>query len=130
MKMNYAGLWPRLMAHNIDMLVLLPLYYILSFFISSNSLLFPICLILTMIYEIYFIGSNWHATPGKRAVKIQVVNEKGEGLSYAKSALRTLNKLFSVITLIIGYLFIMLHPKKRALHDLLPGTYVIFSLRN
>lgn len=127
MKMNYAGFWPRLMAHNVDMAILLPCYYALSYLIQSNLVLLSTCLCITLTYEIVFIHCNWHATPGKKLAHLEVVNQYGAGLSLGRSAFRTFNKLISVLTLFIGYIFIMVHPKKKGLHDLLPKTFVIFS---
>lgn len=124
--MTYASFWPRLMAHNIDLLILLPCYYLLSFAISSDRWLLASCGLLSMAYEIGFVSSKWNATPGKRWMKLKVITKEGTAPSLRKSIARTFCKLFSVLTFFIGFLFVALHPAKRSLHDLFSNTFVIF----
>ncbi|REE00067.1 RDD family protein [Marinoscillum furvescens] len=124
--MTYAGFWPRLMAHNIDLLILLPCYYLLSFGIDSNRWLFVACSVFTLLYEILFVSSKWNATPGKRWMKLKVVDQHGQPPSPWRCAARTLIKIVSALTFFIGFLVVALHPAKRGLHDLFSNTFVIF----
>lgn len=124
--MNYAGFWPRLMAHNIDLLILLPTYYVCQMLVSDKLTLLVICFILSYIYEstmIYFQGG----TVGKRMMKIKVVSISGDKISIQRSLLRALVKIPSLLTFFIGFIVIGLNAQKKSIHDMLSGTFVIFS---
>lgn len=127
--MNYAGFWTRLLAHNIDLLILLPVYYFMSFLIASNSILYLVCGGLTFGYEIGFIAGPWGATPGKKYLHIRVAREDGSSLGLATSGIRAVVKAVTVLTLFIGYALVAIHPKKKGLHDLIMNTVVIFAKR-
>ena len=120
-----AGFWTRMLAHNIDLMFLLPLFYLISLLPVANLQLYGICLLVSMGYEIGFIASKWQATPGKKLAHIKVINAGGENLTVSRSALRTFVKLLSILTFFIGYLMIALHPKKKGLHDLIAKSSVI-----
>ncbi len=124
--MVHAGLWPRLMAHNIDLLILLPGYYLISFFISSNTLLVILCLALSLIYEIVMTTLKG-GTVGKRMAKIKVVDKQGHFLTPTHALLRSCVKLLSVCTFFVGFAVIELNPQKKGLHDMLSRTFVIIS---
>lgn len=126
--MQPVGFWARLMAHNIDLLILLPVYYALSFLTSSNTLLLVLCTGGTFAYEVCFTFSQWAGTPGKRMMKIKVVGQDAQRLSPWKAMLRSVYKVATVATLFIGYLIIILHPQKKGLHDMLVGSQVVFSV--
>ena len=120
-----AGFWSRMLAHNIDLMFLLPSFYLISLIPLDNMQLYLICLIMSMLYEIAFIASEWQATPGKKLAHLKVQNANGERLSLSQSAIRTFIKLLSILTFFIGYLMIALHPEKKGLHDLLVKSSVI-----
>ena len=122
----HAGFWPRLMAHNIDLIVMLPFYYLISIFIESNLILITTCVIVTFLYEVISVSSSWRGTLGKKLSHIEVLLVSGEPLNIQKSILRSLSKTITVFTLFIGYLVIILHPQKRGLHDMMTGTQVFF----
>lgn len=124
--MNYAGFWPRLMAHNIDLLILLPTFYLCSVFIDDNLTLSLTCLILSYLYESLFISVQG-STVGKRIMKVKVVNAREEKIPLSLSLFRSLVKIPSCLTFFIGFLVIGLHPQKKSIHDMLSGTFVIIS---
>lgn len=126
----FAGFWIRLMAHNIDLMFLLPVFYLLSFLTPSNTQLYLLCGITAICYEVGFTGSKWGGTPGKQMLKIRVTIAPHENLSLLRSFLRTVLKLLSVFTLFIGYAVIAFHPKKRGLHDIIVGSNVILKVNS
>ncbi|HEY5626118.1 MAG TPA: RDD family protein [Dehalococcoidia bacterium] len=65
------------------------------------------------------------ATPGKMAMKLKVVDEKGEPVQIDKAILRYVGYWVSAIILLIGFLMIALRQDNRGLHDLIAGTNVI-----
>lgn len=129
MKITYVNFWPRLMAHNIDMVLLLPVYYFFGWVIPSNPVLLTTCLTFTLIYEITFITSNWRATPGKKTMGIEVVDLNGDGLTTWRSILRTVTKALTFPVLLIGGMFALTALKKQFLHDRIARSLVIFSAK-
>lgn len=68
------------------------------------------------------------ATPGKLLMKVHVETSQGENLSWFESLARFLASLFTQITLMfygLGYLIVMVDPKRRALHDWIAHTRVV-----
>jgi uncharacterized RDD family membrane protein YckC len=78
------------------------------------------------IYDVCFNG-RFGATPGKMLIGARIVRVDGSPLGYGLAALRWVAARVSDFTFGIGYLFIAVRPDKRALHDLLAGTKVVFK---
>lgn len=81
-----------------------------------------------LIGAAYFIlleGGSWHATLGKRAMGIIVVDASGQGISYGTAALRYIGKIISSAIIGIGYLMAAFSDTCQALHDKIANTYVI-----
>ncbi len=127
--MTYAGLWTRLMAHNIDLTILLPIYYTLSFFILSDSVLFTSCFLLSFLYEV-FMTSFKGGTLGKRVMKLKVANSSSQNISLFCSFLRSLTKLAGVFLFFIGFVIIEFNQQKKGLHDMVSRSFVIISSDN
>ena len=129
---QYAGFWVRLAAHLVDALLLLlaqySLFVILSLaFMNINvgqMMATGLSVFIGLFYEAFFYSSKFHATPGKMALRLVVLKENGEFLNFFQGLARSFLKLFSVITLGIGFLMIAMTEKKQGLHDLMSGTLV------
>lgn len=67
----------------------------------------------------------WGCTVGQRLLNMRVVDEYGEKPGLARTWLRTLASLSSLVLLGAGYLWAAFDPERRALHDWVAGTYVI-----
>lgn len=83
-----------------------------------------------LVYGVYFVVPTALSgqTPGKRLMGIRVVNAQGEAPGYGPAALReVLGKFLSSLPLYLGYLVAVFHPEKRALHDLIGGTWVVVA---
>ena len=77
-------------------------------------------------YESLFVA--WFgATPGKMAVRLQVVTAGGARLSLGRSIGRYFAKMVSGFTLCIGYIIVAFDDEKRGLHDYICSTRVIKS---
>ena len=124
--LKFAGFGPRILAHNIDLLVLLPLFYLVGYYIESNSLLFGLCYLMYLSYHIAFELSNWRGTVGKKLQKIKVIPENGRA-SVGKYFLRNVFKTVSILPLFLGFIMMIFDSKKRALHDRMAGTLVLFD---
>lgn len=72
--------------------------------------------------------SRWHASPGKHALGMRVVDRDGEGVGIARASLRYLASALSWLTLNLGHLLAAVPPQKRALHDYIAGTRVVVDI--
>jgi len=122
----YAGFWIRFAALVIDCIIIVPINtYTLSYFAegSVGRLLVP-----NLIWYIYNAGltsSNLQATLGKKILGLKVVGLDGEKISFGRASGRCLATILSGFILGIGYLMVAFTDKKRGLHDMIAGTYVV-----
>lgn len=66
-------------------------------------------------------------TPGKGIVGLRVVAADGSTLNSRRALLRTLVKPISIAFLGLGFIGILVHRERRALHDLVAGTAVVYD---
>ena len=91
-------------------------------------LLLPPLLVFAALAAGYWIGferSAWQATPGKRALGLQVTDREGHRLGIGQAAVRHLAGTLSWLTLNLGHALAAVPPHKRALHDYIAGTRVV-----
>jgi len=74
-----------------------------------------------------FLGNLSGGTPGKRLLGLRVVTEGGEPPGAARALARAAGWLLSTPLANFGFLVALFHPRTRALHDVLAGTYVVES---
>ncbi|HST45867.1 MAG TPA: RDD family protein [Luteimonas sp.] len=79
---------------------------------------------LWLVWSLAFECSSWQATPGKRALGLQVVDSHGRPLRPGRSLLRHLCGTLSWLTLNIGHGLAALPPAHRTLHDIASATRV------
>jgi uncharacterized RDD family membrane protein YckC len=77
-------------------------------------------------YETFFVG-KFGATPGKMACKLRVITAEGAPVSYARALGRYFSKLVSYLTCSIGFIIAGFDDEKRALHDRMCNTRVIYK---
>jgi uncharacterized RDD family membrane protein YckC len=153
--LRYAGFWVRFCAKFVDGLILGIISAVLSAVVigamspllrqtlttaeagsSGTSGAFPFVmlqLIMSIIqyggvifYYTWFVG-RFRATPGKMALGLQVVMADGSHVSYRRAFARGLAEFLSSIILCIGYIMAGFDEEKRALHDRLCDTRVIYK---
>jgi len=110
-----AGFWVRGGALIIDGLIL------------ALTALLPVQglgVLVAIAYKTIFISQGGQ-TPGKMAAGIKVVAVSGEPIGIGRALARALSEYLSVIPLGIGYM-IAATPEKRALHDYVVGTRVVY----
>jgi uncharacterized RDD family membrane protein YckC len=83
-------------------------------------------------YPLYFLydvllNGRYGATVGKMAIGARIVLLDGSPIGYQRAAWRWLATRLSDLFCFAGYLLIALRADKRALHDLLAGTRVIYK---
>ncbi|MBU0631423.1 RDD family protein [bacterium] len=68
------------------------------------------------------------ATPGKKIVKIKIVDAKTfDDITNTQAITRSLGYIVSTIPFLLGFLIVAFRKDKRAFHDLLAGTAVIYE---
>jgi uncharacterized RDD family membrane protein YckC len=75
-----------------------------------------------------FFWSTTGQTPGDRVMEIRVQDAAdGRPLHLARAVLRLLGALLSALLLFLGYLMILVDGRRRALHDRLVGSVVVYA---
>ena len=158
--MQYASLWSRSNAYGYDVIIvqliaLVPMFLFYSFPSMEQimqqtddvttwfSAFTTFALVVSAAYNIGFVASSWHTTPGKRHCKMMVVNVDGSYLTLNQSVLRHLaaGVLGAVIFLFywlgltdidtvftvnsLGLLLALFTKERTALHDMIRQTRVI-----
>jgi uncharacterized RDD family membrane protein YckC len=135
---EYAGFWVRAVASIIDTIVILIITSPFLYWIYGAEMLTSTDLIkgaadvlLSYIFPLIFTIALWMkfgGTPGKRLLKIKVLDEKtGQYLSLSQSLLRYFGYFVSIIGLFIGFIWIAFDSKKKGWHDHIAGTVVVIG---
>lgn len=145
--MRYAGFWIRFAARFLDgLIIVVPMIIVLAIVMVSvfhniagrqptaTAAMFPFFqlffqagfLLIKMAYEIFFIG-KYGATPGKMACGLRVVTSDGGTVSYARAAGRFFAMMLSGLTCYIGFIIAAFDGQKRALHDHICNTRVVYK---
>ena len=80
-----------------------------------------------LLLQIVGEQTRWQGSPGKRLLRIVVVDTSGQSPSLACSLVRNLAGGLSWLTLNLGHALAALPPDHRALHDRIAGTRVLAS---
>ena len=80
---------------------------------------------IALVYDVAFERSPWRATPGKRALGLAVVDERGRRIKAGHALLRFCTGALSWLTLNLGHAIAALPPQHLALHDRISGTRVV-----
>jgi uncharacterized RDD family membrane protein YckC len=148
----YGGFWIRLLAHLIDHVILgavaAPLFFIMILpaavrvaheaernqepspelilsILSSVFLYVALAFAGQWLYEAFLTSSSWQGTIGKRILRLKVVDEAGNRISFGRATGRFFAKILSSMFFCIGFLMIAFTEHKRGLHDMLAGTMVV-----
>ena len=139
-ELRYAGFWIRFAAKILDGIILgLPIFGVfmilgvaaasggpspwLEFAGAFAQLAFYG---LNILYSIFFVG-RYGATPGKMVCKLRIVTAAGEKLTYGRATGRVFAELLSGLICNIGYLIAAFDKEKRALHDHICNTRVVYK---
>ncbi len=86
---------------------------------------FTTVFIAKFLYACFMESSVKQGTFGKYWLGIKVCDEQGLRLDFLKAFIRNLAKLFSILTLGIGYMMGFFSKKQQCLHDRIAGTLVV-----
>src|SRR5215475_288372 len=101
--MRYAGLWPRLCAFYVDVVILAPLWVIGYWGLATSKTTALVAVVLlplgSAVYDLYLIG-RWGQTIGKMALKIKVVALDGSNAGYLRALYREcIRSAYAVVSL-------------------------------
>ncbi|MDW3194788.1 MAG: RDD family protein [Cytophagales bacterium] len=122
---QYAPFWSRLLAHNIDLVLFLPIGYGISELVISDFSLYGILGGIYVLYNTILETTSWQGSLGKRLLSIKVTPDQGVKGSLWRSLLRNSLKFVSLVLLFGGFLMIRFNMKRQGLHDWLSGSAVI-----
>jgi uncharacterized RDD family membrane protein YckC len=138
---HYAGLASRFASFVVDLVVFTGIFMLVLAAINfaasvltgkeiafnrSNTWVVVAYLVWGFIYFAYFWGLNGR-TAGEALFGVQVLTDEGGDVSFRRAALRTLAFPLSFVILGLGFLGILLGEQRRALHDVIAGTVVVYS---
>jgi uncharacterized RDD family membrane protein YckC len=145
---RYAGFWIRFLARLIDGMLLgmaglilrLPLMLMLGIGLGRGypfgiftpaygavtGMLILVNLALGMAYEVYFVSTRG-ATPGKMALGLKIIRADGSPIPPGLALGRYFAHWISGAILFIGYIMAGFDSQKRALHDRICETRVIYA---
>ena len=124
---KYAGFWPRLLAHNIDLIPILILFYVASLAVPKSDYDYLLLSGIYFSYQILFEVSSLQGTPGKKWTKIKVSNNEAERVTLLQAIIRNFCKILSLLLFFSGFILIFFNSKRKALHDYIGGTLVLFD---
>ena len=65
------------------------------------------------------------ATLGKLAIGAKITDAEGKKISFGRATGRHFAKYLSTFLLCVGYIMVAFDDRKRGLHDMIAGTYVL-----
>lgn len=142
-ELNYAGFWIRFVAKFVDGLVLgipfIVIFVLVVGFQARSSRIggepefqiLPLLLqlgfiVLRIAYQVFFLG-KYGATLGKMACGLKVVTGDNTPIGYGRAAGRAFSEILSAMVCYIGYIIAGFDSQKRALHDHICNTRVVFK---
>jgi uncharacterized RDD family membrane protein YckC len=137
---HYAGFASRFLSFVVDMIIITAIFLLILAAISFSAKILTgrdvafhrgdIWVIIGyVVWAFIYFSRSWGAngrTAGMAIFGVQVVRDDGGDVSERKAALRTLVFPLSFLFLGLGFLGIVLGDRRRALHDVIAGTTVIY----
>ena len=80
---------------------------------------------LWLLFTAAFESSAWQATPGKKLIGIKVTDYDGNRLEFPQALWRNFSKIFSDLSLCMGYALAGVTRHKQALHDIIARCLVV-----
>jgi uncharacterized RDD family membrane protein YckC len=131
-ELRYAGFWIRFLAVILDTIAL-QAFFVLMNIIIGVSIMSPsaeVQVIQSLLGIVYYIVLTVYGgqTLGKMIVGIQVIRVDLQPNQWGHIIIRELpGKIVSALILLIGYLMAAFDPQKRALHDRMASTVVVWK---
>jgi uncharacterized RDD family membrane protein YckC len=132
----YGNFWARFFAQVMDMfLLVMPITALMGFIFGYEAMKDPnlnplagqLQMGFTLLATVFFWYFGGGQTPGKKALKLKVVNHKDfSEPNFMQLLIRYFGYFLSMISL-IGFFIPLFRKDKKALHDLIAGTVVIIE---
>jgi uncharacterized RDD family membrane protein YckC len=146
----YAGFWIRFFAYLLDVIILYVILLVIMVVVAlAMGLAFHgsasgieaqrtaagVISVVTMIlgttisiaYFVLFLSGKWQATPGKRLLGIHVIAVNGEKIGGWLAFRRWLTYIVSALPLYVGFMVIGWNAQKKAFHDSICETRVVYG---
>jgi uncharacterized RDD family membrane protein YckC len=137
----YAGLATRVLAFAIDAVIVNVVAWVtaaliavgLSLFVLPQGVKVVLAAIgagIALIWFVAYFAVFWSATgqtPGDRVMRIRVLRATGEPPHALRALVRVFALLLSALPLCAGFLMILVDDRRRALHDRIVGTVVVYT---
>ena len=137
----YAGFWRRFIAYVIDLVILgiaaQGMSFIAGIILAITSadverslpalkaMLLVLYIALCWLYFATFESSARQATPGKAMLRMHVMDEDGDRLSFFCASIRYFAKYVSGLFLCAGFVMASFTERRQALHDMAAGSIVV-----
>lgn len=130
---KYAGFIRRIVAGMVDIDISILITYLLVLFIGlfTNITIMTLYVSIPIFIVIYIFlnatleRSNWHGSIGKYLVRIEVVDEYENPITFGKALVRNLAKILNILSFGIGILMCATPPTKQTLADKVVKTYAL-----
>ena len=120
-----ASFGRRFVAFFVDSLVFVVVGVVLGIVGAPETLVNVVALVVAISYFTYFEGSSGQ-TPGKKALGIRVVDQRGGGsIGYGRAAIRYVGRIVSSLPLLLGYLWMLWDSEKQTWHDKFATSVVV-----
>lgn len=93
-------------------------------FLWERNLIRNLSFLIWIGYCIIMESSKFQGTFGKVLMDIKVVDKHGNRLTFLKSIARNSSKLLSYVSILLGFIWILVDKKKQGWHDKLNHTFV------
>ena len=139
---QYAGFFTRLIAWFIDRVIILGLWWLVSFGIDfllqtlsiegdkyQYWIILLVILVNFLIYFVYYIGFWMVAgqTPGKSLMGVRIVRTDGARLKFHNAVIRLVGYWISTMFFFMGYWWVLFDSRRQGWHDKLARTMVVYS---
>jgi len=140
-RVEYAGLWSRVVAFAIDLgvtcLVVFALAVILPILLGPRLGVPPgsvivasgafVWLVVTWLYWATMESSSKQSTLGKALLGMVVTDVEGNRMSFGKATVRHFGKMASALFVLAGFVMIGFTARKQGLHDMITGSLVVMK---
>ena len=129
----YAGFWRRFAAAILDLIILVVPMFVLGIVVAlvtgpksqATAAADLSTIVVLYLYCAIMESSPKQATLGKLAFGMRVVDLGGERISFFRASARFFAKIFSLLSLMVGYLLIVMTVRRQALHDIVASCLVV-----
>lgn len=134
LELHPAGLLPRSLAWLLDLALRVAAMLFLGVLAKlfgnfGAGLYLLIYFLLDWFYPVYFEVRHSGSTPGKKALGLMVVDEKGTPVGWGASLTRNLLRVADLLPFAYGtgMICMLCHPEFRRLGDIVAGTLVVYQ---